>query len=80
MGDFLPTVAESHAVGLFLEVGVLPARHFVEVNLSSAASGSGIKRFVVSQNFFPVIGKLVESFDVEARVSLVATHRGADRV
>ena len=47
MGYFLPTVTESHAVGLFLEIGVLPAGHVVEVNLSGAASGSGIERFGV---------------------------------
>jgi hypothetical protein len=39
-GDFRPAVAEAHAGGLLLEVGVLAAGHLVEVDLGGAVFGA----------------------------------------
>lgn len=60
VGDFLPAVAEAHGVGLFLVVGVLAAGHLVEVDFGGAAAGSRVEGFVVSEDFFPVVGEIVE--------------------
>ncbi len=55
-GDFAPAVAEAHGVGLFAEVGVLAAGHFVFVNFSGAGAGGGVERFVEGEDVFPVVG------------------------
>ena len=80
VGDFLPAVAEAHAVGLFLEVGVLAAGHLVEVDLGGAASGCGVEGFVVGEDFFPVVGEVINGVGVEAGEALVSAHRGVDGV
>ena len=42
--------------------------------------GSGVEGLVVGEDFFPVVGELVEGLDVEAGVALGAFHGGADGV
>ena len=65
-GDFGPAGAEAHAFGLFAEVGVLAAGHFVEVDIGGAGAGSGVEGGVDGANGFPVIGGAVEGVEGEA--------------
>ena len=78
MRDFLPTMTETHRVGLLFEVGVLAAGHFVEIDFRGAATRSRVERFVMGEDFFPIVGKLVDGVVVEAGVALVSAHGGVD--
>ena len=44
--DLGPAMRHAHAGGLFLEIGVLAAGHFVQINLGAAGLGRGVERRV----------------------------------
>ena len=52
-GDFRPALRQAHAGGLFLEIGVLAAGHFVLINFRRAAARGGVERRVVGARPFP---------------------------
>jgi hypothetical protein len=68
-GDLRPFVPETHRFGLFLEIGVLAARHFVEIHFGGAGFGAAIERQIVLANDLPIIGALIHAVEVEARVA-----------
>ncbi len=78
--DLGPAVGNAHAGGLFLEVGVLAAGHFVEENLGAAGLRRGVERRVELADFFPVIGEFVERVEVQLGVARRVLERGDDAV
>ena len=57
------------ATGLFAKIGVLAAGNFVLIEARGAGFRAGVEGRVVGADGFPVIGALVERFDVELRVA-----------
>src|SRR4051812_11911355 len=58
--DLMPSLTESHAFGLFLEISELPARHLMQVDFGGTALGAGIEGCVPTAHNFPVVGAMVE--------------------
>ncbi len=59
--DFRPAMRHAHAGGLFLEIGVLAAGHFVQINFRAAGLRRGVERMIILAHLFPVVGKFVQA-------------------
>ena len=79
-GDLRPAMPQTHRHGLFLEVGVLAAGHFVFVHRGAAAGGRGVERLVKRPDLLPVIGELIERPQVQAAVARGVLQGRHDRI
>ena len=79
-GDFTPAACEPHAGGLLLEVGVLAAGHFVQINLGGTCLGRGVERAVIFTHRLPVVGELIQRLKVQPGVARRVLERGHDAV
>ena len=68
--DFVPARAQPHGFGLRLQVGILAARHLVDVNFGGAGLGSFIERRVVGAHDFPVIGAFIQRIQIEPGIAI----------
>lgn len=73
-------MTDAHALGLFLEVGVLTAWHFVEIDLGGAVWFGGVKGFVVAADVRPVVAEFVERIEIELGITRAVLQRGDDGI
>src|SRR5580658_1575539 len=62
-------MAEAHRRSLFAKIRKLATGNFVLVESRGARLRTGVKRRVVSSNGLPIVGTLVEGFEVELGVA-----------
>ena len=73
-------MTDAHALGLLLEVGVLSARHLVQINLRRAVWFGGVEGFVVGAHVRPVVGILVEDIEIEFGIAALVLQCGDDGI
>ena len=57
--DFLPALDKTQGLSLLLQIGILPAGHFVAVNLGVGEVFRSIRSLVIGANSFPIAGHFV---------------------
>ena len=78
--DLRPFVPEAHRFCLFLQIGVLPAGHFVEINFGGAGLWAAVKRSVVVANSLPIIGASIQAVEIQTGLALRVGQRGHQRI
>ena len=80
MRDLGPTPGiDPHRAGLFAQVGVLPARHRMFVDLGHARTQVAFERGVVAAHAFPIAGQAAQGAAIKARITVRALQGLADR-
>ena len=76
--NLAPARFQPHAARLLTQIGVLPARHFVAIDIGGAAADIRLERCVKTPHAFPVIAELLHGGEVEFRVARVAGQSGGN--
>ena len=70
--NFFPTLAETDCFSLLLQVAVLAARHFVDVNFRVGVRNGVVDSFVIRAHGFPITGHFVQCVNVKVRLALMS--------
>ena len=80
LAHVLELAAEAECLDLRLQVRVLPARHFVAVDIGRGRLKAAVKRRISQAHVRPVVAELLQLIRVEAGVAVLSVQRGDDRV
>jgi hypothetical protein len=72
---FVPAVFQTQAARLRLEIGELPAGHFVQVNLGCGRGQAGFEGGVMGPHRFPVVRDPADLGDIQAGVAISVPER-----
>jgi hypothetical protein len=73
--DFVPAVFQAQALGLLAQIGVLPAGHFVVINLGRAGLDAFLKRIIMLADGFPVIAEPIQRIQIQPAIARRALQR-----
>src|SRR5258707_11422876 len=68
-GNLRPRLPQTHCLGLFLEIGVLSAGHFVQIYFRRARTWRAVKRQIPGAYRFPIIGTDVQGVQVKTCIA-----------
>src|SRR3546814_6919363 len=77
-GDVRPARRQAQRACLLAQVGVLAARHFMAIDVGSAGADIGLERCVATTHVFPIIGELLQRFQIKARIAFTARQRSEE--
>ena len=75
LADFRPAVADAERLGLLIQIRVLAAGHFVQINLGAGRLLPRLERGVFGPDAFPIVRRLLEGVEVQAGVAVGVAHR-----
>jgi hypothetical protein len=70
----------AHRLRLLIEIGILPARHLVAIDLGARRQLARFERQVETAHAIPVFGGLVQRVEIHADVALAETQALDQRV
>ncbi len=78
LGDLVPAMIQAHRAGLFAQIGVLAAGHFVAIDIGSTGADVGLERCVEMADALPVAGKRGDAGARQPGIPFAVFERGDD--
>ncbi|SIF10172.1 Uncharacterised protein [Mycobacteroides abscessus subsp. abscessus] len=70
--DQVPFFPKAYRFCLLLQVAVLPSRHLMLIDLRMWRLHSGLKILVVFPDIFPIVGQLLQCFNIHFRLAFLS--------